>query len=255
MKKINKCERISLVTGSSRGIGKAIALRLSERGDRVLLNYKEDITGIEALVSELEQKNKNFDVFRADVANLDDVKSVFENIQSKYGKLDVLVNNAGVADDKTLHKMSPDQWHKVISTDLNSVFYCTAEAVKLMRQKRYGKIVTISSVVGMMGNFGQSNYAAAKAGIIGFTKSVATENASKNITVNAVCPGFIKTAMTDKIPKDILESIEKKIPIGRLGKPEEVAELVEFLTSDRTNYITGETIVIDGGLISRGFSL
>ena len=248
-------KKISLITGSSRGIGKAIALRLSERGDLVLLDYSKDDIGIKTVISELKQKNKQFNVFETDVTNFDEVKTMFNEIKRKYGKLDVLVNNAGIVCDKTLHKMTPDQWHKVIDNDLNSIFYCTSEAVRLMRQNNYGKIVSISSVVGIMGNFGQSNYSAAKAGIIGFTKSIAAENGSKNISINAVCPGFIETSMTDKIPKVVLEEIIKKIPVGRLGKPEEVAELVEFLTSDRASYITGESIVIDGGLISRGFSL
>lgn len=244
--------KISLITGSSRGIGKAIALKLAERGDTILLNYKEDKKGIKNLSDKLKQKNVEFEVFNTNVADFDEVKTMFNKINEKFGRLDVLVNNAGINCDRTLHKMLPEQWHKVISNDLDSVFYCTSEAIKLMRQNKQGRVVTISSIVGVIGNFGQSNYAAAKSGIIGFTKSVAAENSSKNITVNAVCPGFVKTSMTDGIPENILKGIVQKIPAGRLGEPSEIAELVEFLTSDRAKYISGQSVIIDGGLASRG---
>lgn len=249
---MRKETKVSLITGSSRGIGKAIALRLAQRGDIVLLNYKEDAEGIKILSNELKQKNATFEIFNTNVADFNEVEDMFNKIHKKYGKLDILINNAGVNCDKTLHKMLPDQWRKVISNDLDSVYNCTSQAIKLMREKNYGRVVTISSIVGVLGNFGQSNYAAAKSGIIGFTRSVAAENSSRNITVNAVCPGFIKTSMTDNIPENLLKNITQKIPIGRLGEPNEVADLVDFLTSDKANYISGQSIIIDGGLESRG---
>ena len=222
-------DKVILITGSSQGIGKAIALKASELGAKVCSN---DIDSGD---------------FAADVSNLEQVEAMIEKIKSQFGRLDVLVNNAGICLDKTLANMSQEEWQKVIDVNLTSVFNCCKAALPLIIASN-GKIINISSVVGQKGNFGQSNYAASKAGIIGFTKSLSKEVGKFGVTVNAVAPGFIETGLTDKVPEEFKIQVKKLTSLGRFGKPEEVAELVAFLASEKADFITGSIINIDGGL-------
>lgn len=239
--------KVALVTGSSKGIGKAIAIALAENGVNLVINYSKSEKEAQDVVEEIKKKNVDSIAVKADVSNKEDVERMFKIIQDKFGKLDILVNNAGITKDRTLKNMADEEWLSVINTNLTSAFYCAKSALNLMNEG--GSIINMSSVVGISGNFGQCNYAAAKAGLIGFTKSLAKEAGKKNITVNAIAPGFIETEMTDKIPfinKQLI--VHKLIPLGRMGKTKEVAELAVFLSSDKARYITGEVIKIDGGL-------
>ncbi|MDM7273983.1 3-oxoacyl-[acyl-carrier-protein] reductase [Sulfurihydrogenibium azorense] len=236
-----------LVTGSTRGIGKAIALSFAKHGANVI------ITGREKSAAEILAKNiENEFGVKAFGINLDlsgDIESPFKEIVDwSGGKIDVLVNNAGITKDTLFIRMKQEDWDSVINTNLTGTFKITQSVAKLMIKQRYGRIINISSIIGFIGNVGQVNYATTKAGLIGFTKSLAKELASRNITVNAVAPGFIETDMTANLPADIVESYLKQIPLGRFGKPEDVANVVLFLASDMASYITGETIHVNGGM-------
>lgn len=242
-------ERTALVTGASRGIGRAIALALAAKGFAVAVNYAGSHEAAEAVKDEIEKNGGHAFLVQGDVSKADDVDRIFKEIKDRFGALDVLVNNAGINRDALLIRMSDDNWDDVIATDLKSDFLTTKAAALLMMKKRKGSIINISSVVGIMGNIGQANYAAAKAGVIGLTKSCAKELAGRNIRVNVVAPGFIETAMTDGIPEKIREKMIASIPMGRMGQPEDIANAVCFLASDDSSYITGQVFVVDGGLV------
>ncbi|KAG0608707.1 hypothetical protein M758_8G126100 [Ceratodon purpureus] len=241
---------VSIVTGASRGIGKAIALALGGAGGKVLVNYARSAKEAEEVAQQIEEMGGSALVFGGDMSQQADVDAVFKAAMDKWGTVDILVNNAGITKDTLLMRMKREQWQDVIDLNLTGVFLCTQAATKIMMKKRKGRIINISSVVGVTGNVGQANYAAAKAGVIGFTKSVAREYAGRNIQVNAVAPGFIASDMTSKLSKDIEVAILKNIPLGRYGQPEDVAGLVKFLATDpAAGYITGQTFNIDGGMV------
>jgi acetoacetyl-CoA reductase len=234
--------RVALVTGGTRGIGHAISVALKDAGYAVAANYG----GNDEAAKKFEQET-GIKTFKFDVSDAGSVKSGIEQVEKDLGPVDVLVNNAGITRDSTLHKMKPEQWDEVISTNLNSVFYCTSYVINGMRDRGFGRIINISSINGEKGQMGQANYAAAKAGILGFTKSVAQENARKGITVNAVAPGYIDTEMVQKVPQDVRDKIIAQIPVNRLGEPEEIARCVTFLADDAAGFITGETLSANGG--------
>lgn len=242
-------EKTALVTGASRGIGRAIALALASKGFAVALNYAGSHDAAEAVKKEIEAAGGKAFTVQGDVSKSEDVDRVFKAVKDEFGGLDVLVNNAGINRDALLIRMKESNWDDVIATDLKSDFLTTKAAAAIMMRKRNGSIINISSVVGIMGNIGQANYAAAKAGVIGLTKACAKEMAARNIRVNAVAPGFIETAMTDGIPEKIREGMISSIPMGRMGQPEDVAKAVCFLASDDSSYITGQVLVVDGGLV------
>ncbi len=235
-------ERAALVTGGTRGIGKSISVRLHDVGYNVVASYANDDTA----AKEFNRKT-GIPVVRFDVGDWKSTQIGLERAQEIVGNIDVLINNAGITRDKSLHKMSDRNWQEVIQVDLNSCFNTCKCLINSMREKRYGRIVNISSVNAQKGQLGQTNYSAAKAGIIGFTKALALENANKGITVNAVAPGYIDTDMVRSISEQTLNNIIAEIPVGRLGRPDEVARVVEFLVSDDSEFITGSTISINGG--------
>ncbi len=239
--------KVAIVTGSSRGLGRAIVRELADHGCKVVINYFQSKEMAEQLVAELKDKGQEAISVRAGVANPDDVQNLIDTTVKEFGGIDILVNNAGVNRDRTIRRMSAEEWQEVIATDLSSVFYCTNAALPHMIERGGGRIVNMSSIVGQMGNLGQSNYAAAKAGIVGFTKSAAQEFARFNITVNAMCPGFIATEMVTNLTEEVQQALLAKIPLGRFGKPEEVASLCRFLVSEG-EYITGAQININGGM-------
>jgi acetoacetyl-CoA reductase len=282
--------RVALVTGASRGIGRAIALELARAGARVALNYRSgeaEATAVaneilstrvgvgtgrqqlaessaRALADEVESRigvavstsgangvglmaGESVMLVQGDVSVSEEARSVVQQVVGRWGRLDILVNNAGITRDKTLRKLGDQDWQAVLDTNLNSVYFCTSAAVPVMIDQKFGRIVNISSVIGQTGNFGQSNYSAAKGGMIAFAKSAALELARHNITVNCVCPGFIATEMLGKVPDNVQEAVKSKIPMGRFGSPEEVARATLFLASD-ADYITGQQINVNGGL-------
>ncbi len=239
---------VALVTGASRGIGAAVAKSLAEAGFAVAVNYAHNAALAEAVVAGIVASGGRACAVRADVSDADDVAAMFSAVTDQLGPVDVLVNNAGITDDGLLLRMGVDQWDRVLATNLRSVYLCTKAALKPMLKARTGRVISISSISGVAGNAGQSNYAASKAGVIGFTKSVAKEVGSRGITVNAVAPGFIATDMTDALGERVTEGVTSQIALGRLGQPEEVASVVRYLASEDASYITGQTIVVDGGL-------
>jgi 3-oxoacyl-[acyl-carrier protein] reductase len=239
---------VALVTGASRGIGAAIARSLADAGYAVAINYSRNGGLAGGVAADIVASGGTALAVQADVSDADAVATMFATVTSELGPVAVLVNNAGITDDGLLLRMGPEQWDKVISTNLRSVYLCTKAALRPMLRKRSGRVISVSSISGVAGNPGQSNYAASKAGIIGFTKSIAKEVGSRGITVNAVAPGFIATDMTDALGDAVAESVVQQISLGRLGQPEEVASVVRYLASEDASYITGQTIVVDGGL-------
>ena len=237
----------ALVTGASRGIGKAIAISLAKEGAEVIINYSSSLNAANKVVSEINSFGGKAFPLQADISNENSVNELIKKILEKNNKIDVLVNNAGITKDGLLMRMKTEDWKKVLDLNLSGVFYCTRAVSRQMLKQRKGRIINITSVVGLMGNPGQSNYSAAKAGVIGLTQSAAKEFASRGITVNAVAPGFINTDMTKDLNS---ESILSAIPLGRFGKPEDVAGAVRFLAADPSGaYITGQTIQVDGGMV------
>ena len=244
---LNFAGKNALITGSTRGIGKAIAVEFAKLGANVIITGR-DGKSAEVLANNIE-KEYNVKAFGIDLDLAGDVSKSFEEINSfTQGKIDILINNAGITKDTLFIRMKEEDWNSVINVNLNGTFKITQQVVKLMIKQRYGRIINISSIIGFIGNIGQANYAATKAGLIGFTKSLAKELASRNITVNAVAPGFIDTDMTAELPEDIKAQYLKQIPLNRFGKPEDVANVVLFLASDLASYITGEVIHVNGGM-------
>ena len=240
--------KIVLITGSSQGIGKIIALKFASLGASIALNdIPSQEEKLKATKQEIENKKGIAEYFLADISKYEDVEKMMKKIKEKFGKIDVLVNNAGICLDKTLAKMSVEEWQKVINVNLTGTFNCSKIALPLIIPNK-GKIINVSSVVGQRGNFGQTNYGATKAGIIGFTKSLSKEVGRFGVTVNAIAPGFIRTRLTEAIPEKFKAQIKMLTSLGRFGEPEEVAELIVFLSSDKASFITGAVINIDGGL-------
>ena len=239
---------LALVTGASRGIGRAIALELGHSGYDVAINYNRSKESAESLCDEIKSLDVNAKIFQADVSVQEEAARLFSEIKSSMGSVSILVNNAGITRDNLLMRMKPEDWLAVINSNLNSAFYCTREAIRDMAKAKYGRIINIASVVGLTGNAGQSNYAASKAGIIGFTKSIAREYASRGITANAIAPGFIDTSMTEILKPEVKENILKSIPAGIIGKPEDVAKAVMFFADEHNGYITGQVLAVDGGM-------
>jgi 3-oxoacyl-[acyl-carrier protein] reductase len=239
----------AIVTGASRGIGRAIAIDLAARGASVVVNYNSSEAAAQEVVAVITGAGGKAIAVMGDVSKVDAANGLIKAVIDAYGKLDILVNNAGTTRDTLLMSMKEDDWNTVMDTDLKSVFLCSKAAVRPMIRQRSGRIINISSVVGLAGQAGQANYAAAKAGVIGFTKSLAREVGSRNITVNVVAPGFIPTALTSLLTDEQKEATLKMTPLGRFGKPEEIAYAVSFLASDEAAFITGVVLTIDGGLV------
>lgn len=246
---MNEEGKVALITGATRGIGKQIALTLSKEGYNIALNYRKENEELENLKKEIEENNVKCLAVRGDVSNFEEVEEFTKEIVSEFGRIDVLVNNAGITKDMLLMRMKKEDFESVIDVNLVGTFNVTKNVIGYMMKARSGRIVNISSVVGISGNAGQTNYSASKAGIIGFTKSLAKEVASRNINVNAIAPGFIETNMTDVLKEEIKEEIAKSIPLKRMGKAQDVANLVKFLVSDDSSYITGQVINVDGGML------
>ena len=240
--------KIALITGGSRGIGKEIALKFAEKGYNIVTNYVSEKTDVEALKSEFDKKNVESLIVKADVSNSNEVENLVKEAIEKFGQIDVLVNNAGITKDNLLIRMSEEDFDKVININLKGTFIVTKAVTKYMMKKRQGKIINLASVVGISGNAGQCNYAASKAGIIGFTKSIAKELASRNILANCVAPGFIDTDMTSVLSEDVKTNIYNQIPLKRMGSSKEVANTVYFLGGEENTYITGPVINVDGGM-------
>jgi 3-oxoacyl-[acyl-carrier protein] reductase len=242
-------DRVALVTGGSRGIGRAIATALARAGASVVVNYRGNQAAADETVAAIVGAEGRAVAIQADVSQPADVDRLFKETIDRLGKIDILVNNAGITRDNLLLRMKDEDFDAVLDTNLRGLFLCTRAALRPMTRARYGRIINITSVVGLMGNPGQANYAAAKAGIIGFTKSVAREMASRSITANAIAPGYIETELTGVLDEKLRGAILEAVPLGRLGTPEDVAGLVCFLASDAASYITGQTLTVDGGMV------
>ena len=241
--------KVALVTGASRGIGRAIALRLAEEGAKVAINYAGNVKAAEEVKAAIEEKGGKALLVQADVSDSAAAEAMVASVVEAFGTVDILVNNAGITRDALFARMKEEDFNAVINTNLKGVFHCTKAVTKLMMKQRSGRIVNMASVVGVTGNAGQANYSAAKAGVIGFTKSVARELAGRGITVNSVAPGFIETDMTAVLSDKVKEAMAEDIPLKRAGKPEDVANAVLFLASDNAAYITGQVLHVDGGMV------
>lgn len=241
--------KVAVVTGASRGIGRAVAIELGKLGAKVVVNYSGSEAKALEVVDEIKGLGTDAIAVQANVAESDSVQAMIKEAISTFGSVDILVNNAGITRDNLLMRMKEDEWDDVINTNLKGVFLCTKAVTRQMMKQRAGRIINISSIVGVSGNAGQANYVAAKSGVIGLTKTTAKELASRNITVNAVAPGFIATDMTDKLNEEVQSEMLKQIPLASFGQPEDVANAVAFLASDASRYITGQTIHVDGGMV------
>ncbi|QOV10786.1 3-oxoacyl-[acyl-carrier-protein] reductase [Viridibacillus arvi] len=241
--------KTAVVTGASRGIGRAIALILAEQGARVVVNYSGSQSKAEEVVAEITENGGEAIAVQANVADADEVTALMKAATDTFGSLDILVNNAGITRDNLLMRMKEQDWDDVMNTNLKGVFLCTKAVSRQMMKQRAGRIINVASIVGVSGNAGQANYVAAKAGVIGLTKTTAKELAARNIYVNAVAPGFIATEMTDELPAEVKNQMLGQIPLAKLGDPKDVAKVVLFLASDDASYITGQTIHVDGGMV------
>ncbi|PWA13472.1 beta-ketoacyl-ACP reductase [Pueribacillus theae] len=241
--------KAALVTGASRGIGRAIALKLAEQGAKVAVNFAGREDKAAEVVNEIIQKGGEAFAIQANVADMEDVQRMVKEAITRFGSLDILVNNAGITRDNLIMRMKEDEWDDVINTNLKGVFNCTKAVTRQMMKQRFGRIINITSIVGVSGNPGQANYVAAKAGVIGLTKTTAKELASRNITANAIAPGFIETEMTDQLDDALKEEMLKQIPLSKLGRPEDIASFVAFLASEESGYMTGQTLHVDGGMV------
>ncbi|BDG35109.1 3-oxoacyl-[acyl-carrier-protein] reductase [Saccharococcus caldoxylosilyticus] len=241
--------KVALVTGASRGIGRAIALELARQGATVAVNYAGSEAKANEVVEEIKKMGQEAVAIQADVSSAEAVERMVKTVLEQFGRIDILVNNAGITRDNLLMRMKEEEWDQVINTNLKGVFHCIKAVTRPMMKQRYGRIVNIASIVGISGNPGQANYVAAKAGVIGLTKTAARELASRNITVNAVAPGFITTDMTDSLSDELKADMLKQIPLARFGEPEDVAKVVAFLVSDAASYMTGQTLHVDGGMV------
>ena len=240
--------KVALITGASRGIGRAIALELASSGADVIVNYGGNTEAANEVVTKIQTMGRRAIAVKANVAVGSEVEEMVAFILQQFDKIDILVNNAGITRDNLLMRMKEEEFDEVINTNLKGVFHCIKAVTRPMMKQRSGRIINISSVVGVLGNAGQANYVAAKAGVIGLTKSVARELASRNITVNCVAPGFIETDMTAKLNDEMKQSLLKQIPLGSLGQPEQIAKAVRFLATDEASYMTGQTLHVDGGM-------
>ncbi|KYD29620.1 3-oxoacyl-[acyl-carrier-protein] reductase [Geobacillus sp. NFOSA3] len=241
--------KVALVTGASRGIGRAIALELARQGAKVAVNYAGNEAKANEVVEEIKNMGGEAFAIQADVSNAEAVDQMVKAVLERFERIDILVNNAGITRDNLLMRMKEEEWDDVMNINLKGVFNCTKAVTRPMMKQRYGRIVNIASIVGVSGNPGQANYVAAKAGVIGLTKTAARELASRNITVNAVAPGFITTDMTDRLSEELKAEMLKQIPLARFGEPEDVAKVVSFLVSDAASYMTGQTLHVDGGMV------
>ena len=241
--------KTAVVTGGSRGIGRAICIELAKQGANIVVNFSGSEAKAKAVVEEIEALGPKAIAVQADVADSASVDGLMKQALEAFGSIDILVNNAGITRDNLLMRMKEQEWDDVIDTNLKGVFLCTKAVTRQMMKQRAGRIINISSIVGVAGNPGQANYVAAKAGVIGLTKTTALELASRNILVNAIAPGFITTEMTDALPEALKESMLKQIPLAKLGQPEDIAKAVAFFASDSASYITGQTLHIDGGMV------
>jgi 3-oxoacyl-[acyl-carrier protein] reductase len=240
--------RVAIVTGGGRGIGRAVAVRLAKEGAQVAISYRSNDAAAEEAAEEVRGIGVRCELFKGDVAEPDDVKALFGGVTEAFGRVDILVNNAGVTRDRSFKKMDRRAWDEVINTNLNSVFDVTRLFIDSMAARRWGRVINISSIVGRVGNFGQANYSAAKAGLIGLTKTLAIEYASKGVTVNAIAPGFIKTRMLDGIPDKALQAVIDRTPVGRLGDPMEIGASVLYLASPAAGFVTGQVLDVNGGM-------
>jgi 3-oxoacyl-[acyl-carrier protein] reductase len=241
-------DKVAVVTGASRGIGKAIAIKLAELGANIVVNYRSSKEAVEEVVKEIEAKGAKVLAIQGDVSKFSEAENIIKKAKEEFGRIDILVNNAGITRDGLLLRMKEEDFDSVIDVNLKGAFNCLRHVTPIMMKQRSGKIINISSVVGVTGNAGQVNYSASKAGIIGMTKSAARELAARGITVNAIAPGFIQTDMTEVLSDKVQESIKANIPLKKLGSPEDVANLSAFLASDSASYITGQVINVDGGM-------
>lgn len=241
--------KTAIVTGASRGIGRAIAFKLAQDGFNVVVNYSGSQERAEAVAKEIESFGVKALAVQANVSDADAVKALVDTTLDTFGSIDVLVNNAGITRDNLIMRMKEQDWDDVIDTNLKSVFLCTKAVTRPMMKQRAGRIINVASVVGVVGNAGQANYTASKAGVIGLTKTSAKELAARNILVNAVAPGFIETEMTDAMPEEAKAGMLTQIPLAKLGKPEDIADVVSFLASDASRYMTGQVLHIDGGMV------
>lgn len=242
-------DKVAVVTGSSRGIGAGIAKVLAAQGAKVVVNYRGSADAAQEVATTIKAGGGEATIIQADVSQMDDAQHLIKETIDTYGQIDILVNNAGTTRDKLIMTMKEEDWNQVLQTNLSSVYYCSKAVVRPMMKKRTGRIINITSVVGLAGQAGQTNYAASKAGIVGFTKSLAKEVGSRNITVNAVAPGYVPTALTNILPEEHTQTIVENTPLGRMGTVDDVAAAVLFLASDEAAFITGQVITVDGGLV------
>jgi 3-oxoacyl-[acyl-carrier protein] reductase len=240
--------RVAIVTGGGRGIGRAIAIRLAGEGANLAVSYRSNDAAAEETAKKVRAAGVECELIKGDVSSPGDVEALFKGVSDAFGRVDMLVNNAGITRDNLMMRMKEEEFDDVVRTNLKGTYLCTRAALRPMVRARWGRIVNVSSVVGLVGNAGQANYAASKAGIIGFTKSVAREVAQRGVTVNAVAPGYVETELTGSLPENVKEQIREQVPAGRFGEPEEVAEVVAFLVAEEAGYVTGQTIAVDGGM-------